>query len=61
MGGYGAAMLGAKHPELFGAIVEYAGALAEWPDMHASAKHEMFNDDFEYFKPFSLWELSKGE
>jgi endo-1,4-beta-xylanase len=60
MGGYGAAMLGAKHPELFGAIVEYSGALAEWPDMHAGAKHEMFNDDVENFKPFSVWELSKA-
>jgi len=26
MGGYGATMLGAKHPDLFGAIVEYSGA-----------------------------------
>jgi len=60
MGGYGATMLGAKHPDLFGAIVEYSGALAEWSDMHAGAKHEMFNDDIENFKPFSVWELSKA-
>jgi endo-1,4-beta-xylanase len=59
MGGYGAAMLGAKHPELFGAIVEYSGALAEWPDMLAAPKREMFNDEFANFKPFSAWELSK--
>jgi S-formylglutathione hydrolase FrmB len=59
MGGYGAAMLGAKHPELFGAIVEYSGALAEWPDRLGATKRQMFNDDFEDFKPFSVWELSK--
>jgi endo-1,4-beta-xylanase len=59
MGGYGAAMLAAKHPELFGAVVEYAGALAEWPDLLPATKHEMFNDDLENFKPFSVWELSK--
>ena len=57
MGGYGATTLGAKHPDLFGAIVEYSGALAEWSDMHAGAKHEMFNDDIENFKPFPVWEI----
>lgn len=40
MGGYGAAMLGAKHPELFGAIVEYSGALAEWPDLPVRRRRE---------------------
>ncbi len=60
MGGSGAAMLEAKHPDLFGAIVEYSGALADWPDLHAGAKHEMINDDFESFRPFSVRELSKG-
>jgi enterochelin esterase-like enzyme len=59
MGGYGAAMLGAKHPELFGAIVEYSGALSEWPDMLAEPKREIFNDDADNFKPFSVWTYPK--
>src|SRR5215472_2147740 len=27
---------------------------------HRAMQHEMFNDDIENFKPFSVWELSKA-
>jgi S-formylglutathione hydrolase FrmB len=33
MGGFGAAMYTAKHPELFSAVVECGGALSKWQDL----------------------------
>jgi enterochelin esterase-like enzyme len=59
MGGYGAAMLGAKHPELFSAIVEYAGAFAEWESFHAASRREMYDDSEEHFLPYSVWQMSR--
>jgi endo-1,4-beta-xylanase len=59
MGGYGAALLGAKHPEIFSAIVEYAGAFSEWKSFHPESRLEMFNDSEAAFLPFSAWEMSR--
>jgi enterochelin esterase-like enzyme len=48
MGGYGAAHLGFKYPELFGAVVVNAGALMD-PDVQhvpeGGPMHEVFGDD----------------
>jgi enterochelin esterase-like enzyme len=59
MGGYGAAMLGAKHPELFSAIVEYAGAFAGWAAFQPDSRREMYNDQESNFLPYSAWEMSR--
>ena len=58
MGGYGAAMLGAKHPELFGAVVVYAGAFAGWENFQPDSKAEMYDGNREHFLPYSAWEMS---
>ena len=61
MGGYGAAMLTAKHPELFSAVVESGGPLRRWQDMltfdHAVAD-EMYDLSEANFLPYSLWTLT---
>src|SRR5205823_7098627 len=59
MGGYGAAMIGAKHPELFGAIVEYSGAFAAWESFQPDSKVEMYDSNLEHFLPYSVWDLSR--
>src|SRR5215204_5929047 len=58
MGGFGAAMYTAKHPELFSAVVESGGPLRRWQDMltfdHAVAD-EMYDLTEANFLPYSLW------
>lgn len=59
MGGFGATMLTARHPELFSAVLEYGGALAKWSDLtnfnHAVAV-EMYDDVESNWLPYSLWD-----
>lgn len=59
MGGFGAMMYAAKHPELFSAVVEYGGALSKWSDLtnfnHAVAK-EMYDDVEANWIDYSLWD-----
>ena len=61
MGGFGAAMYAAKHPELFSAVVESGGALSKWQDLvnfnHAVAD-EMYDLSEANFLPYSLWTLT---
>jgi enterochelin esterase-like enzyme len=61
MGGFGAAMYTAKHPELFSAVVEQGGALFTWQDLvqtnHAVAD-EMYAVNENNFRPYSLWDLT---
>jgi len=59
MGGFGAAMYTAKHPELFSAVVEYAGALSTWSNLvmfNNSVAVNMYNSVESNFTPFSLWD-----
>jgi endo-1,4-beta-xylanase len=61
MGGFGAAMYTAKHPELFSAIVEYGGALSTWQNLtqfNNAVAQEMYNGVETNFSPFSLWDLT---
>jgi esterase/lipase superfamily enzyme len=61
MGGYGAAMYTAKHPELFSAVVEYGGALAKWQDLvtfNSATATGMYNNVEANFLPYSLWDLT---
>jgi enterochelin esterase-like enzyme len=61
MGGFGASMYTAKHPELFSAVVEQGGALSKWTDL-VNADHgvavEMYNLVEANFRPYSLWDLT---
>lgn len=59
MGGFGAALYTAKHPELFSAIVEYGGALSNWQNLtqfNAAVASEMYNTIEANWLPFSLWD-----
>jgi len=58
MGGYGAAHYAFKHPELFGAVTEMAGALLDWEAFEGMGVHEIFGtrERFEAESPFSLAE-----
>jgi S-formylglutathione hydrolase FrmB len=59
MGGFGASMLTAKHPELFSAVVEYGGALATWQNLvqfNNPVATEMYNGVQSNFTPYSLWD-----
>ena len=59
MGGFGAAMYTAKHPDLFSAVVEYGGALSKWQDLvqfNAAVASEMYNIIQSNFVPYSLWD-----
>jgi endo-1,4-beta-xylanase len=61
MGGFGAAMYTAKHPELFSAIVEYGGALSTWQNLvqfNNAVAVEMYNSVEANFRPYSLWDLT---
>jgi len=58
MGGFGAAMLTAKHTELFSAVVEYGGALAKWQNLVPSVASEMYNAVEANFLPYSLWDVT---
>jgi S-formylglutathione hydrolase FrmB len=58
MGGFGAAMYTAKHPELFSAVVEYGGALPTWDNLvmfNNPVAVTMYNSTESNFVPFSLW------
>lgn len=64
MGGYGAAMLTAKHPEKFSAIVEYGGALATWQNLvqfNNVVAVEMYNGVESNFTSYSLWGLTASK
>src|SRR5262245_37262801 len=59
MGGFGASMLTAKHPELFSAVVEYGGALATWQNLvqfNNAVAVEMYDGVSANFTPYSLWD-----
>jgi enterochelin esterase-like enzyme len=61
MGGFGASMYAAKHPELFSAIVEYGGALSKWQDIlnfDSDTALAMYNNTESNFLPYSLWDLT---
>ena len=61
MGGFGAAMYTAKHPELFSCVVEYGGALSTWQDLaqfNSAVAQEMYNTSEANFRPYSLWDLT---
>ena len=61
MGGFGAGMYAAKHPELFSAIVETGGALSRWQDLvnfNNAVADEMYDLDEANFLPYSLWTLT---
>ena len=61
MGGFGAAMYTAKHPELFSAVVEYGGALSTWQNLvqfNNAVAVEMYNTVEANFLPYSLWDLT---
>jgi len=70
MGGYGAAHLGMKYPELFGSISIFSGGplqtkLTEADGVKQNARarlhvfHQMYGDDQEYFKKESPWKLAE--
>ena len=59
MGGFGAAMYTAKRPDLFSAVVEYAGALATWDNLvmfNNAVAVNMYNSTESNFTPYSLWD-----
>jgi esterase/lipase superfamily enzyme len=59
MGGFGAAMYTAKHPELFSAVLEYGGALSKWQDLvnfNNAVAAEMYDEVEANFIPYSLWD-----
>ena len=61
MGGFGAAMYAAKHPELFSAVVEYGGALSNWQNLvnfNNAVAVEMYNEVESNWLPYSLWDRS---
>jgi enterochelin esterase-like enzyme len=70
MGGYGAARLGFKYPELFGGVSILAGGplqhvLEEFPprvspQTRARVMRHVYGNDIEYFKTLSPWELAQS-
>lgn len=61
MGGFGAAMYAAKHPELFSAVSESGGALSDWQTLtqfNAAVADEMYDTVENNWRPYSLWDLS---
>jgi enterochelin esterase-like enzyme len=61
MGGFGAAMYAAKHPELFSAVAESGGALSDWPTLtqfNAAVAENMYDTVEANWLPYSLWDLS---
>jgi endo-1,4-beta-xylanase len=58
MGGFGAAKMAAKFPDLFCASVIYDGAMVTWPvvrQFHPTVAAGMFNNDEAYFERYSPW------
>jgi enterochelin esterase-like enzyme len=49
MGGYGAAHLGLKYPELFGAVSVFAGAIGTFDGVSARVIHDVYGDSRPYF------------
>jgi S-formylglutathione hydrolase FrmB len=61
MGGYGAVLYAAKHPELFSASVEYGGPLGQWQDLmrfNQAVAEEMYDADEANFLPYSIWDVT---
>ena len=55
MGGYGAMMFAAKHPEIFGAAMDIAGALQ---GARFNVWREMYDGKEEHYRPYDLWLLA---
>lgn len=63
MGGFGASLYAAKHPELFSVVVEYAGALAQWDDLvqfQPQVAEGMYNDIEANWLPYSAWDVTES-
>jgi S-formylglutathione hydrolase FrmB len=61
MGGYGAVLYAAKHPELFSASVEYGGPLGQWQDLmrfNRPVAEEMFDAVEANYLPYSIWDVT---
>jgi S-formylglutathione hydrolase FrmB len=61
MGGYGAVLYAAKHPELFAASVEYGGPLGQWQDLmrfNRAVAEEMYDAVESNFLPYSIWDVT---
>lgn len=61
MGGFGASLYAAKHPELFSAVVEYGGALSTWQNLfnfNNAVAMEMYNGVEANWLPYSLYDRS---
>lgn len=61
MGGYGAVLYAAKHPELFSASVEYGGPLGQWQDLmrfNRTIAEEMYDAVEANFLPYSIWDVT---
>jgi len=58
MGGFGAAKMASKFPDLFCSAVIYDGALVTWPVMlqfHSGLAASLFGNDEAYFDQYSPW------
>lgn len=58
MGGYGAAAISAKYPELFSVCVIFDGALHDWQSLSKRRKavaSEIFGNSERHYKRFSPW------
>ena len=58
MGGGGALMYAFKHPDMFGSVVAYAGAVLDWQTLaaqHPDTATCMFGDDASHFDQYSPW------
>ena len=58
MGGYGAAALAAKYPELFNVCLMFDGALHDWDSLSERRKNiasEIFGNSESYYDRFSPW------
>jgi endo-1,4-beta-xylanase len=61
MGGFGALLYAAKHPELFSAVLEYGGALSTWQNLvqfNNAVAQEMYNGVEANWLPYSLWDVT---
>lgn len=63
MGGFGAVLYAAKHPELFSSVVEYGGALATWQNLVQFIRpvaEEMYDVVEANFLPYSTWDVTRA-
>jgi enterochelin esterase-like enzyme len=61
MGGFGAAMYAAKHPELFSAVLEYGGALSTWQSLvqfNNAVAVDMYDGVEANWLAYSLWDVT---